>query len=102
LAELEGGRRGSLLVYGLLGLLLGLGVALAEELFFRGWLLQEMLLDYGCSTAVWGSSFLFAMAHFLKPLPEILATWPQFPGLWLMGCCWCRRGSGTKTSWALA
>jgi membrane protease YdiL (CAAX protease family) len=76
---------GSLLVYGLLGLLLGLGVALAEELFFRGWLLQEMLLDYGCSTAVWGSSFLFAMAHFLKPLPEILATWPQFPGLWLMG-----------------
>ncbi|MGY2881117.1 CPBP family intramembrane glutamic endopeptidase [Thermostichus sp. OS-CIW-28] len=76
---------GSLLVYGLLGLLLGLGVALAEELFFRGWLLQEMLLDYGCSTAVWGSSFLFAVAHFLKPWPEILATWPQLPGLWLMG-----------------
>ncbi|MEN9224514.1 MAG: type II CAAX endopeptidase family protein [Thermostichus sp. HHBFW_bins_43] len=76
---------GSLLGYGLLGLLLGLAVALVEELFFRGWMLEEMALDYGLAAAGWGSSLLFAVAHFLKPLEEILATWPQFPGLWLMG-----------------
>ena len=76
---------GSLLGYGLLGLGVGLAVALAEELLFRGWLLQEMALDYGWTSALWGSSLLFALAHFLKPLAEILATWPQFPGLWLMG-----------------
>lgn len=76
---------GSLLGYGLLGLLLGFAVALVEELFFRGWMLEEMTLDYGMAFASWGSSLIFAIAHFLKPLPEILATWPQFPGLGLMG-----------------
>ncbi len=76
---------GSLLVQALLGLLLGLGVALVEELWFRGWMLQEMALDYGMTLATWGSSLLFAVAHFFKPLPQILATWPQFPGLVLMG-----------------
>ncbi|MEN9202969.1 MAG: CPBP family intramembrane metalloprotease [Thermostichus sp. DG_1_6_bins_120] len=75
----------SLLGYSLLGLLLGLAVGLVEELFFRGWMLQEMALDYGMAAAAWGSSLIFAMAHFLKPLPEILTTWPQFPGLVFMG-----------------
>ncbi|MFM7575944.1 MAG: type II CAAX prenyl endopeptidase Rce1 family protein, partial [Microcystaceae cyanobacterium] len=56
------------------GSLTGLGVAFAEECFFRGWLLTELERDYTLSTALWTNSILFATLHFLKPLPEIIRT----------------------------
>ncbi|MGD1850088.1 MAG: lysostaphin resistance A-like protein, partial [Cyanophyceae cyanobacterium] len=67
------------------GLLLGAGVAFLEELVFRGWLWTELRWSLGFKTTLWISSIIFAMLHFLKPLDVILASWPQFPGLILLG-----------------
>jgi hypothetical protein len=73
-----------LLVFGGLGLFLGLGVSLAEELLFRGWLLDELSQDYGRVWVTLQAMFWFAVLHFIRPLEEILRTWPQFPGLLLV------------------
>ncbi len=67
------------------GLLVGLGVGFAEELFFRGWLLDELERDYHPRVAFWVSSLVYAIAHFIKPLAEIYRTLLQFPGLVLLG-----------------
>lgn len=75
------------------GLVVGLGVAFAEELFFRGWLLNEFERDYAPNLALGLNATVFALLHFLKPLPEILRTFPQFPALVLLGMSlvWARR-----------
>jgi uncharacterized protein len=67
------------------GILSSFGVAFGEELFFRGWLLAELETDYRPKTAIWSSGLIFAVSHFMKPLAAMLAQFPQFPGLWLMG-----------------
>lgn len=67
------------------GLLVGLGVGFAEELFFRGWLLDELQRDYSARTCLWANSGIFAVLHFLKPLGEVIRTAPAFPGLVLLG-----------------
>ncbi len=67
------------------GLLVGFGVAFAEELLFRGWLFDELKRDYGFSLATWIDCILFAVAHFIKPLEAIIHTLPQFPALVLLG-----------------
>jgi membrane protease YdiL (CAAX protease family) len=67
------------------GLAVALGVGFAEELVFRGWVLDELERDYGDRSALWINSVLFATVHFLKPWTEILRTLPQFPGLVLLG-----------------
>ncbi|APB32339.1 abortive infection protein [Gloeomargarita lithophora Alchichica-D10] len=83
------------------GVAVGLGVALAEELLFRGWLWQELRWDYGRVGAVWGGSFLFAGAHFFHPWEVILTIWPQFPGLVLLGLslAWGRLACGGRLGW---
>jgi len=60
-------------------------VGFAEELVFRGWLLNEFERDYSLSVSLVVNSLLFAILHFIKPLPVIIETWPQFPGLLLLG-----------------
>ncbi|MGM3307307.1 lysostaphin resistance A-like protein [Anabaena sp. WFMT] len=78
------------------GLLVGFGVGFAEELLFRGWLLDELKRDYSLSLATWIDAILFAVAHFIKPLEAIIHTLPQFPALVLLGLTqvwaksWCR------------
>ncbi|MDJ0701823.1 MAG: CPBP family intramembrane metalloprotease [Leptolyngbyaceae cyanobacterium MO_188.B28] len=78
-------------------LLQGLGVALvvglAEEFLFRGWLLFELERDYSPELALWISSLLFALAHYLRPIAVIFETWPQFFGLVLLGMAlvWAKR-----------
>jgi hypothetical protein len=67
------------------GALLGIGVAIAEELLFRGWLLDEFQRDYALTRAIWSHAIVFAILHFLKPLSEILRTLPQLLGLVLLG-----------------
>lgn len=67
------------------GLLVSLGVGFAEELLFRGWLLDELQRDYKPAIAMWINSTLFAIAHFIKPLEAIIHTLPQFPALVLLG-----------------
>ena len=75
------------------GLLSALGIALAEELVFRGWVLWELERDYSQSQSLWLSAWLFAIAHFLKPLAEIRRTAITFPALLLLGIIlvWAKR-----------
>lgn len=67
------------------GLLVSTGVALAEELVFRGWLLDELQRDYTAIFARWLNAGIFASLHFIKPVSDIIRTLPQFPGLVLLG-----------------
>jgi hypothetical protein len=67
------------------GLLSALGVGFAEELVFRGWLLDELQRDYNYRISLWANSLVFALSHFIKPVPAMLGSWPQFPGLLLLG-----------------
>lgn len=67
------------------GLLSALGVGFAEELVFRGWLLDELQRDYNNRVSLWANSLLFAVSHFIKPVAAMLRSWPQFPGLLLLG-----------------
>lgn len=75
------------------GALVGFAVGLAEELLFRGWLLFELERGFSAGTALVSTALVFAAAHFIKPLPAILATLPQFFGLFLLGLTlgWARR-----------
>ena len=76
------------------GSLTGLGVALAEELAFRGWIYDELERDYSSNIVLWSCGGLFAIAHFLKPLMEMIRTLPVLPGLTLLGITlvWAKRG----------
>ena len=67
------------------GCLLALAVGFAEELLFRGWLLDELQRDYSPSPSLWINAFLYALLHFIKPLEEIIQTGAQFIGLLLLG-----------------
>lgn len=69
----------------LAGLIVALGIGFAEELLFRGWLLQELQRDYSPGGAMWVNAFTFAALHFIKPLEAIIHTLPQFPALVLLG-----------------
>lgn len=77
------------------GLASALGIGLAEELVFRGWLLDELERDYRPRVVLWADVLIFALLHFLKPPAEILRTLPGFPGLILFGLTlvWAKRGS---------
>jgi membrane protease YdiL (CAAX protease family) len=78
------------------GFLVALAVGFAEELLFRGWLLGELEKDYRPPIALVISALIFALAHFIKPLAEIIRTFPQFPALVLLGLIlgWAKRACG--------
>lgn len=82
------------------GIIVGVLVGIAEELFFRGWLLYELEHGYSCSQALWINALLFAALHFIKPVPAILETLPQFFGLSLLGLLlvWARRSKSEGNS----
>lgn len=67
---------GDMWAAGSYAVLLGFGVALVEELLFRGWLLRELYLDYGLAWAAAGSSAVYALVH---------AWGAQLPGLFVLG-----------------
>lgn len=77
------------------GFLSALGIGFAEELVFRGWLLFELQRDYRPQVILWADAVIFAILHFLKPLPEMFRTLPQFPALLLLGLTlvWAKQGS---------
>lgn len=85
------------------GLLSAVGIALAEELVFRGWILYEIEQDYSKNTGLWCSSVLFAIAHFLKPIPEIIRTSIAFPALLILGLSlvWAKRSYSDRLSIAI-
>lgn len=77
------------------GLASALGIGFAEELLFRGWLLDELQRDYRPRVALWTNAALFALLHYIKPLAEILRTWSGFPGRLLLGLTlvWAKRST---------
>ena len=87
-----------LLQFILEGLLVSVGISFAEELLFRGWLLNELERNYEPKVVLWVSSIIYAILHFVKPIEEILHTWLQFPSLVLLGliCVWAKRSSEIK------
>ena len=66
------------------GLLLGLGVGVAEELLFRGWLLGELSLLLGAQRGLWLQGALFSLAHTRFNLPPLLLL-TLLGGLLLLG-----------------
>jgi len=62
----------------------GLLVALLEETFFRGAFYSVIRRSSGAGSAIFWSSFLFMLVHFMKPhtLPEGVAF--DWPGTWQM------------------
>ncbi|MBF1988534.1 CPBP family intramembrane glutamic endopeptidase [Fischerella thermalis] len=67
------------------GSLTGLSVGFAEELLFRGWLLDELQRDYSPRVALWANAMIFGISHFIKPVQAIIHTLPQLPALVLLG-----------------
>jgi membrane protease YdiL (CAAX protease family) len=64
---------GGELIYELVKIFItGIVVAVIEEIFFRGFILQSLLRDLGRGTAVFWTSFFFAIVHFFKApdMPE--------------------------------
>ena len=80
------------------GLIVALLVGFAEELLFRGWLLDELQRDYRPRAALWADALLYALLHFIKPLEAIIRTWPGFPGLMLLGLTlvWAKRSCSSR------
>jgi uncharacterized protein len=75
------------------GLLSSVGVGFIEELVFRGWILTELEADYSLSVSLWSTALFFAATHFIKPVSTMLAMFPQFPGLTVLGLLlvWAKR-----------
>jgi uncharacterized protein len=71
-----------LLINSLPILLLALWIGLSEEVIFRGFLQLELAAIYGFWGAGIIASLIFALLHLLW---ERQQTWPQIPGLCLMG-----------------
>jgi uncharacterized protein len=67
------------------GLLSGLGIGLAEEFVFRGWIFDELKRDYPLKIAIWVNALLFALSHFIKPIEEVIRTFVTFPALVILG-----------------
>jgi uncharacterized protein len=81
----------------------GLGVGLAEELLFRGWLLDELRYDWGFTRALWVSGTIYAALHFIKPWEAIVKELPSFPGLLLLGLTlgWARQRTAGRLGLAI-
>jgi uncharacterized protein len=71
-----------LLVNALPILLLAMWIGVSEEVIFRGFLQIELAAEYGFWLGGMLASLIFALLHLLW---ERQQTWPQVPGLWLMG-----------------
>ena len=61
-----------------------LGVGFAEELIFRGWLLEELKKQFGLKKAIFGQAFIFSIVHIGFDLP-FLQMLSILTGLFLLG-----------------
>ena len=48
------------------GILLTLGIGFAEEIIFRGWLLEDLKLQFGIKVALISQSIVFSLVHILS------------------------------------
>ena len=65
-------------------ILLILGIVLAEEIVFRGWLLEELVLLFGPRRGIILQSVIFSLAHYRSDI-GFLALIPFLSGLFLFG-----------------
>ena len=65
-------------------ILLIVGIVFAEEIIFRGWLMEEMVLLFGSRKGLIFQSIIFSLAHYRSDI-DILALIPFFTGLFLFG-----------------
>ena len=64
--------------------LLVVGIVFAEEIVFRGWLLEEMVLLFGLRRGMILQSIIFSLAHYRADI-GLLTLIPFFTGLFLFG-----------------
>jgi len=64
---------------------IAIAVGCAEEFLFRGWMWDELHRDYRSAIALPLNAGIFAMLHYIRPIERILATLPQFFGLFVLG-----------------
>ena len=76
-------------------LVVSLAVGFAEELLFRGWLLDELERDYSKGTATIACSAVFAISHFIRPWDQFIAGWLTFPALFILSITliWAKRST---------
>ena len=65
-------------------LLLTIGIVFAEEIIFRGWLMEEMVLLFGLKKGIILQSAIFSLAHYRSDI-GLLALIPFLTGLFLFG-----------------
>jgi len=65
-------------------ILLIIGIVFAEELIFRGWLMEEMVLLFGLRRGIIFQSAIFSLAHYRSDI-GLFALIPFFTGLFLFG-----------------
>ena len=65
-------------------ILLIVGIVFAEEIIFRGWLMEEMVLLFGLKRGLIFQSTIFSLAHFRSDI-GLLALIPFLTGLFLFG-----------------
>ena len=65
-------------------ILLIVGIVFAEEIIFRVWLMEEMVLLFGLRKGLIFQSLIFSLAHY-RPDIGLLALIPFFTGLFLFG-----------------
>ena len=65
-------------------ILLIVGIVFAEEIVFRGWLMEEMALLFGVRRGIILQSTIFSFAHFRSDI-GLLALIPFLTGLFLFG-----------------
>jgi hypothetical protein len=80
------------------GALIGLGVALVEETFFRGLMFRAVLRDSGPATAIWTTAILYSAIHFFArvKIPHAEVAWDS--GITLLGYVLAR----FSDPWAIA
>ena len=65
-------------------ILLVVGIVLAEEIVFRGWLLEEMVLLFGLRRGVIYQSAIFSLAHYRTDI-DLISSVLFLTGLFLFG-----------------
>jgi len=60
------------------------GIVFAEEIIFRGWLMQEMILLFGFRRGILAQAAIFSLAHYRYDI-GFFALIPFFTGLFLFG-----------------
>ena len=60
------------------------GIVFAEEVVFRGWLMEEMVFLFGLRRGMILQSIIFSLAHYRSDI-GFLALIPFFTGLFLLG-----------------